>query len=446
MSSVSTRWLVLRISCLLPSFCIVDQLLAASPQNEPTEAPIHYAIVVTGGELLDGVYPDSHTHFLAQTLRPLGLHCVASVTVDDRREDIIEALRFLSAKARIVIVTGGLGPTDNDISRQTLEKFTGIPLEENEKALQAMEKRLGKPRGEIPANQRRQCLIPKGGDFLPNANGTAAGLLFDTGEKIIVALPGPPRELEPMVRGELVPRLKQRFGVHSPGASLLVRFVGIGQSGVDQTMKQKNITLPEDVILQSQFEGRRVDFTFLLPHDTPEGRARLETLKNQLQEHLGKSIYAFDATSLEQLLIRGLIKQGKTLAVAEVGTGGALAANLNRESGAADAVAGAFSAPTGQALARILHIPDADWAKTAAGKDQTNLLASAAAKETGSQWAIAIGEPEQANPAGEKPLTAVVRAPDRSAECLRFNLRGPAEVARANLVTELLGEIRHRWE
>lgn len=418
-------------------------LFAAPSAAEPADAPaVDYMIVVTGGELLCGVYPDAHTQYLTRTLHPLGLHCVGSLTCDDRRADILEALRFAVTKARLVIVTGGLGPTDNDITRETLSEFTRVPIEENGQVLEAMEKRFGKPRADLPGNLRRQSLVPQGGEFFPNANGTAVGLLFHTGTHTIVALPGPPRELERMVSEELVPCLVRRFGIHSAGCSLLARFVGIGQSGVDQAIEE-HISLPRDVVLQSQFDGRRVDFTFILPRDTPEDRARLDALKKDLLTHLGEFIYAFDETSLEQLVLARLENEGKTLAVAEVGSGGALAANLNREPRAARVLRGAFSAPSDQILARMLHVPEAEWAKSKPGTERAARLAAAVSRETGSDWTVFVGEPDQAG-SGDPAITVVILSPSGPAESLRVSVRGPADQARAGLVTHLLGELRRR--
>src|SRR3954468_9207532 len=100
---------------------------SAAPGASPAK-PLNYYIVVTGGELLEGVYPDAHTPFLTRALRPLGCQCLGSVIVDDNRADIQNALRFATNQAPLVIVTGGLGPTPNDITRETLAEFTGIPL------------------------------------------------------------------------------------------------------------------------------------------------------------------------------------------------------------------------------------------------------------------------------------------------------------------------------
>jgi nicotinamide-nucleotide amidase len=215
-------------------------------------------IVITGDELLAGAYPDGHTFFLTRTLRPLGLQCVGSMFVDDNPADVKEALRFAAGKATLIIVTGGLGPTDNDITRAALRDFTGLTLREHPDVLAAMAQRFNTPVGELRANLRRQTQVPVQGTYLRNSNGTAVGLVFEQADRVIVALPGPPRELQPMVRDELIPYLSRRFGTRSPGASLTLRFVGLGQSQIDQTLKE-HVPLPPD-LTSSQFEAAG-DFT-----------------------------------------------------------------------------------------------------------------------------------------------------------------------------------------
>ena len=286
-------------------------LFAAPSQAQetpPTATPqmAEYSIIVTGNELLSGVYADSHTFYLTRTLRPLGLHCVGSISVDDRAEDMKQALRFAQQRSALVIVTGGLGPTDSDITREVLSEFTGIALREQPDVLQQMEQRFHSQRDQLRANLRRQTRVPVRGTYLLNESGTAVGLVFEQDHKTIVALPGPPRELQPMVRDHLVPYLAKKFGVRSIGRSLTVRFVGIGQSQIDQTMKD-HITLPPDIMETSQFEAGRVDFTFSLPGDTTEDGVRLEQLRVALHKYLGDHIYADDAfTTLEDALAQKL--------------------------------------------------------------------------------------------------------------------------------------------
>lgn len=415
-------------------------VLGAEAARPPADQEVDYAIVVTGRELLEGVYADGHTLFLTKTLRGLGLHCLFSVCVDDRPEDIAEALRYALTKVPLVIVTGGLGPTENDVTRQALSESTGIPLQEHPEILQAMEQRMGVGRDQMRANLRRQSLMPARGTYLRNASGSSAGLVFELDEHVVVALPGPPRELQPMVRDELVPYLGRRFGTRRSVTTLTIRFVGLGQSQIDQTMRQQ-APLPPGVLVSSQFEGGRVDFSFTLPGDNDENRARLETLRQQTLACLGDSIYACDdTTTLEQHVVSLLQQRELTLAIAEAGSGGSLAAALDGVDGAERQVLGAFVARTGQQLRRLLGVPDDAWPATAA--EQAKQLAASLAAATGSQWALVVGD-TQRDERGGSYVELVYRFPDGRLESQRISVR-PGDAGRAQLTTQLLDQLRRR--
>jgi nicotinamide-nucleotide amidase len=437
MSLFRSCWLAL----LLPATAGGPLAAGASPP-ETGRQPVDYVIIVTGGELLLGAYPDGHTYFLTRTLRPLGLHCVGSMSVDDKRDAIREALGFATAKAALVIVTGGLGPTDNDVTRETLSDFTGIALEEHPDVLAAMERRFGLPRDQIRPNLRQQTQVPTRGTYLKNPNGTAVGLVFEPRDVVIVALPGPPRELQAMVRDELVPYLSRRFGTRLPGCSLLLRFVGLGQSQVDQTLHE-HVPLAPDVTLSSQFEGGRVDFTFSLPDDNPQDRQRLEQLEQKILAHLGDYVYADDETSLEQHVVDLLAARDATLALAEVASGGGLAAGLNETDGAGRVLAGAYVAPTEEKLRRLLDVADDQWGRSVSSEQRAGLLAQAAADVTGSQWAIAVGQAAEGQ-GGARYVEAVFRPPDGRLEGRRLRLRGDGELSRFRLTTQILDQLRRR--
>ena len=403
---------------------------------------IDYAIVVTGRELLVGAYADSHTQFLTKTLRGPGLHCLYSMSVDDSRADIAEALRYALAKVPLVIVTGGLGPTENDVTRQALSEFTGVPLHEHPDILQDMERRLGVPRDQLRANLRRQSQVPTRGTYLKNASGSAAGLVFDLGDKVVVALPGPPRELQPMVRDELVPYLSRRFGTRPVGCSLTIRFVGPGQSQIDQTMNE-HAPLPADVLVSSQFEGGRVDFTFSFPDDNAENRARLEELKQKTVACLGDYIYAVDeTTTLEQHIVSLLERHGVTLALAEAGSGGSLAAALDGVDDAERLLLGAYVARTCERLRNLLRVTDEKWSIPATPAEKTKLLATELAAATSAQWAVVVGD-AQRDERGAGYLEAVFRHPDGHLESQRFGYRS-GDAGRGHLTTQVLDQLRRR--
>lgn len=406
----------------------------------PTPGALECFLVVTGGELLEGAYPDGHTHFLTRTLRPLGVRCVGSLVVDDVRADMLAALHFATNRAPLVLVTGGLGPTPNDITRETLSEFTGIPLHEDETALAELERRFGQSRDQLRANLRRQCLVPERGGFLRNPAGTAVGLIFEHGRHTLVALPGPPRELQAMVRAELVPHLETRFGIHPFGASLTLRFVGVGQSQIAQTL-QDEIRVPEDIVVTSLFEGSRVDFTFTARHDSPEERARLARLEAELRRRFEPYFYAADGSTLEAVVLRGLRARGVRLVLTEIATGGALAASLHGCPEAGEVLAGAWAVPgpthltslwphlrTGSPVAFPPEARDRAWAE-------------AAAKTAQATWSLVIGEGEAER--GTGPVRLTLQAGDRWLTH-RVTLRGTDASDRAALVTPVLDWLRRQ--
>ena len=411
---------------------------AAPPRaDSPTT---DYMIVVTGSELLKGNYADGHTHFLTRTMEPLGLRCIGSMSVDDQPDDIKEALRFATGKAELVFVTGGLGPTDSDITRQTLAAFTGIVLREHPDVLRELERRYKTPGDQLRSGLRRQTLVPFDGTYLSNAKGTAVGLVYELADLVIVALPGPPRELQPMVRGELLQYLGRRFQLRPVGCSLTLRFVGIGQSRIQQTLND-DVSLPPDTVPSSQFERGRVDFTFSLPDDTPRHRGQLQELKQQILRHLGDYVYATDKSSLEDRIVKLLESRGQTLAIAEVGSGGSLISGFSSANGAERVMSGAFVAPTERKLQALLAAPANErGAKKKSSAGAAEWLAGAAADLTGRQWACAVGEAEQ-DESGDFFVHVAVRTPDARTESQR--LQFPAGDRRhARLVTQLLDFLR----
>jgi len=303
-----------------------------------------------------------------------------------------------------------------------------------------MARRFGVAPEQLRANLRRQVRTPVGGSYLDNAGGTAVGLVFELTRGAIVALPGPPGELQPMVRDELIPYLSRRFGTRLPGRSLTLRFVGLGQSEIDQRIKE-HVTLDPDIVTGSQFQGGRVDFMFTLPDDTPREKERLDALRQKIVAHLGEYIYAADETSLEQVVIGLLRARGATLALAEVGSGGTVAAALNGAEGAGDAVLGAYVAPTMERLHHLLDVHDANWAQRASGRDAVERLAAAAARAATSQWAVAVG------PLQEDGFVEVAfRRPAGAIESERVALRGVGELARSRFVTHLLDRLRRKMQ
>lgn len=405
---------------------LIPLLLLAASLHAIEQKHLDYTIVVTGEELLRGVFPDAHTAFITRTLHAHGCHCISSAIVDDKVRDIQDAVRAAAQKAPLVIVTGGLGPTVNDVTRDALAELTGIKLYEQPDVLAAMEQRHKTPRDQIRPNLRRQTLVPTRGTYLKAAAGTAVGLVFDWSGKIVVALPGPPRELQPMVKNELAPYLRQKFGVRSPGSSITVRFVGIGQSLIDQSMSQ-HVPLPPDVIVGSQFEGGRVDFEFMLPGNGPDQETRLKELAAKIRQHLGDYIYAEGDTTLEQQVARTLLARGAKLTLVEIGSGGRVAASL-------------AGLPETVKLLKGAHMAPSDEAMQALVKSDSGAL-KALARAAGSEWAIVTGA-IVTDGAGARSCTVLFRLGSERWEQVRVPIQGSSDSAYAGLITQIWDRLR----
>jgi nicotinamide-nucleotide amidase len=400
-------------------------------------------VVVTGSEILAGAFPDGHTHFLTRTLRPLGLRCVGAMTVDDAQVDIQNALEYATGRAELVIVTGGLGPTDNDVTCEAISAFTGIPVQEHPDVLAGLAERFGTPVEGLRVNLRRQTRVPVSGVYLKNANGTAVGLVFETAKPVVVALPGPPRELQPMVADQLIPYLSRRFGTRMPGSSLTVRFVGLGQSAIDERLKE-HVPLPKDVMLSSQFDGSRVDFTFSLPEENKENRRQLEDLKQIILREFPENTYATeDGTSLEDVVIGLLKERGARLALAEMASGGSVESALSAAKDADEVLMGAYIAPDHATMCRLARIPEDTQVAGATDAQRADQLAGLLSGAASRQWAVVVGE-RAIDEAGSVYANVAICSPDGRSVVVPVTVRGNDPLSRARLTTQVVDELRKR--
>ena len=414
-------------------------LFAGSVIAETVDAPTKYAIVVTGGELLRGVYADGHTQFITSTLEPLGAKCVGAVCVGDTAGDLQDALRFASQHADFVLVTGGLGPTDDDVTRTTLSAFTQIALHENPEVVEQMMRRYGAAsKDKLRENMRRQAMTPINGTYLPNPNGSAVGLLFDDGERVVVAMPGPPRELQPMVKEQLVPFLAERFGIKTIGTSLTMRFINIGESQIDEVM-HKHLTLPDDLMISSLFEMGRVDLTLSLPGDSEIDRETLRRLETELLAHIGDSMYTDQGATLEESVVALLTKEKVSLVTAEVGSGGAVSASLSRPDDAPSVYSGGYVAPSDDVMAQMLGIDhQAMDSREALSKE----IAVAIQKRAGSDWSLYISEIHQDE--NRRFVWMVLAYEDGKTDSRQMGVSGRGQYAQDRLVNYVLDQIRRR--
>jgi len=360
--------------------------------------------------------------------------------VGDVREDLLDALNYAKAHADVIITTGGLGPTDADVTRNALTEFTQIPLRENPDVVKEMQRRFGTS---LRENMLRQAKTPEKGSFMTNPNGTAVGLIFDGGEQVVASLPGPPGELQPMVTNELIPFLAKRFGPHAIGASISMRFAGIGESSIDQAIHD-HLTLPLDVTISFKFDQGRVDLAFSVPGNSEEDKKRLKMLEAELMKYLKEYMYADDGSTLEECAIDLLEKQDGALVTAEVGTGGGVAASLNNVEGASRRFKGGYVAPSNAVMARRLGL-DGELPPNEQASQEAAALENAkrACLHNDSEWSISISELYKEEN-GDSCVWMAVGSMKKGFKTQRMTLRGRGKSAQDRLVTQALDFFRKR--
>ncbi len=177
------------------------------------------AILAVGSELLTPHKTDTNSLYISEVLNDLGITVAFKSVVGDNRAELLAHLAHALARHRVVILCGGLGPTDDDLTREVVAEHLQLPLAEDPAIIEAIEKRFASRGWKMPAVNRRQAMVPRGGTVLANPNGTAPGLWIEHGQSLIALLPGPPREMKPMMDGEVRRRLSL-VAVSPPGSGL----------------------------------------------------------------------------------------------------------------------------------------------------------------------------------------------------------------------------------
>lgn len=277
-------------------------------------------LLSTGEEVLRGEILDSNNHWLARTLGERGFPVQMMLTAGDRREDLAFAMRTALDRADWLVMSGGLGPTDDDLTTAVVAGVAGVGQEFHEPSWAAIQERFRRANLEASANNRKQAFFPQGARVLPNLHGTAPGFSLsfsrDGVTKTLVALPGPPRELQPMLLAyldEIAPRRA------APDGDLFIRFLGLGESQLSERLEPwSRVWGP--VSFRQAFPELEVKL-----YQPPAERAR--ALREFAHRELSDCVLDFSAAGTIELVAEFLRESGQTLALAESCTGG-LAAKL----------------------------------------------------------------------------------------------------------------------
>lgn len=320
-------------------------------------------IIAVGSELLLGGRLDTNSIFLSDRLAALGVEVRFKVVVGDDETDIVTALRTAVGRADVVLLTGGLGPTDDDRTREAVARLTRRPLRRHQEALRNLRHRLKTWGRAVSAPQLRQALIPSGADVLPNPLGSAAGFSLSWRGCFIAALPGVPAEAEGMFARAVAPRLGTRTPLRLGRIERRVLHTfGLPEADVEGEIAP---LVPSGRALRLGLLASPTGVSILLTavgvSDSRTGVARLEELKrveHAVRQRLGRWIYADGEATMEQVVGRQLAEQGLSLAVAESCTGGLIGHRLTEVPGSSRYLDRVVVSYSNRAKVDLLGVPE----------------------------------------------------------------------------------------
>ena len=289
-------------------------------------------IIAIGSELLAPDRTDTNSLWLTEKLNSIGIEVKLKTIVGDDDARLEEAIKDATRRSKVVITTGGLGPTEDDVTRKVTARALGRRLSLDETILEDLRKKFLSFGYVMPERNSRQAMVIEGGEVLPNPNGSAPGIFIEHEGVAIILLPGPPREMKPMFENHVLPRLGDRAGSVKVVRRML-RVAGLGESAVDEKIAPiyTQYENPQTTILFNQSEIEIHLTAHGRTHD--DANALLDRLSAQLEERLGDAVFSFAGEKMEEVVGLKLTLGGYTLSVAESCTGGLIAQRLTEVPG-----------------------------------------------------------------------------------------------------------------
>jgi nicotinamide-nucleotide amidase len=365
-------------------------------------------IIAVGSELLTPDRLDTNSLFLTEELNKLGIEILRKTIVGDNRELLSEAFRDALNRVPLIVSSGGLGPTEDDLTRETVADLLGRKLKRDEKILDAIKARFRSFGREMPDTNIRQAMVPEGAEPLNNPRGTAPGLWLEDGDHMIALLPGPPRELKPMFREEVLPRVMRRVsGVRMFHREL--RVTGLGESMVDQRI-QPVYTRFADVNTTVLAAPGEVQIHLRMWTDDPAcAQKTFAEIEQGFDLALTDRIFSRDGSPLEEVVARLLTLNNTTISAAESCTGGLLAERLTSIAGSSSYFLGGVVCYSNEMKSAWADVPpELIAAKGAVSAEVAIALAEGIRRRVGS--VLGVGITGIAGPGGgseEKPVGTV---------------------------------------
>ncbi len=366
-------------------------------------------ILTIGDEILYGQINDTNSQWISKALDAAGFRTIRKTTVGDGRGQILQAFREAAHRADLVLITGGLGPTADDLTKPCLAEFFNCALSMNEKALKEVSAFFQSKGLELTELNRQQAMLPDCCEPITNELGTAPGMWIKNGDQVFVSMPGVPFEMKHMMTRYILPKLAKTF--HTEVVyHRVIKTIGIGESWLSEKIAPWADSLPDHISLAYLPSLGQVKLRLTASGSDLESlKAEVAGQTERLYPYAGKYIYGFDNDEIESVVGNNLRKEHLTLATAESCTGGFLGHSITRIPGASDYFKGGVIAYANEIKVKMLGVDESTLDQFGAVSEETvRQMAEGVAREMGTDIGLAttgVAGPDGGSP--EKPVGTV---------------------------------------
>ena len=418
-------------------------------------AVVRAEVIAVGSEMLTPTHVDTNSLFITERLNELGIDLQGKGIAGDDRGVLKSIVSDALGRTDLLILTGGLGPTDDDLTRDVVADLIGRPLEYHADIFEAIEMRFAARGLRTPEINRRQAMVPKGAAVLPNRNGTAPGLWIEHDRKLIVLLPGPPRELKPMLEAVIQERLLGLVGASRLFRRLL-RITGQSESYVEEKMQPlyaQWLSAPTKITTTILASLGQIELHLTaIASSAADGRRALDGAVADVHATMGRDLFSTNSETMQQVVGELLRSRGLKIAAAESCTGGLVMARLTEVPGSSDYVDRGVVAYSNQSKTDLLGVPPSlIAAHGAVSESVAEAMASGMVRSAGADVAVAVtgvagptgGTPEK--PVGMVAIAAAwMRNGTIDIRAHTFNFVGGREMVRFQASQAALDMVR-RW-
>jgi nicotinamide-nucleotide amidase len=406
-------------------------------------------VLAIGTELLLGQIVDSNSAWIGEQLAASGIDSYEHRVIGDNQTRIVDALRDLLSRSDAVLICGGLGPTQDDLTRDAIAELMGVPLVRRMDLAEQIATMFRSRLRDMPQNNLRQADIPEGGDAITNPIGTAPGLCCPVGDKVVYAVPGVPYEMQLMVTEHVVPDLLRRSGQVAAIVSRSLKTWGTSESALAEMVAHRLDALdaagnPTIAFLARGIEGLVVRITAKAETE-PAARALVEDEERELRKILGDLVFAVDDETMEHAVLARLQERGWTLGVAESVTGGLIGARLANVPGASETFRGTIGAYATDVKRSILGVT----ADLVVSEESAKQMAEGARRVLGADVGIAVtgvAGPTEQDGQAVGTVCFGMAFPDGTVEAVSTRLPGDRERVRQFSTISLLNLLRQRLD